>query len=103
MPPQALAALATLLSLNPHGNRLELRLDHGAAEMTWLTSSTFRYRRVTEGALPPIEIAGEPVPLDIDETPGAFHVRSKFLEVTIQKHGVTLRVRRLDGTPLMTD
>jgi hypothetical protein len=103
MPPQTLAALATLLSLNPHGNRLELQLDHGAAEIIWLTPSTFRYRRAMEGRLAPVEAAGDAVPLDIDETPGTFQVRSRFLEVTIQKHGVMLRVRRVDGTPLTAD
>jgi hypothetical protein len=104
MPPQALAALSTLLSLTPHGNRLDLQLDHGAAEMVWISPSAFRFRRTLEGPLPAVLIAAtDAVALDIDETPGAFHLRSSLLDVTIQKHGVILRVRRLDGTPLMAD
>ena len=45
MPPQALAAVATLLSFAGHGNRIELRLDRGSAELVWITPSTFRFRR----------------------------------------------------------
>ena len=41
MPPQALAAVATLLSFAPHAHRVELRLDRGSAELVWLTPSTF--------------------------------------------------------------
>jgi hypothetical protein len=35
--------------------------------------------------------------------PGALRLRTKFLDITIQKHGLLLRVRRADGAPLMTD
>ena len=34
MPFQALAAAAALLSVTPNGNRYELQLDRGAAEVT---------------------------------------------------------------------
>ena len=53
MPPQALAAIATLLSVVPHGNRIELQLDRGGAELVWVSPSTFRFRRVLEVRLPP--------------------------------------------------
>jgi hypothetical protein len=45
----------------------------------------------------------EPVPVEIDDTPGALRLRSKFLAVVIQKHGLLLRVVRVDGAPLMSD
>ncbi|SPE36778.1 exported hypothetical protein [Candidatus Sulfopaludibacter sp. SbA6] len=100
MPPQALAAVATLLSFSPHGNRVELRLDHGAAEMVWVTPSTFRFRRTLDGPLPAVKQEDRaPVAAQIDEEPGLLRVRSKFLDVAIQKHGLLLRVRKLDGTP----
>ena len=104
MPAQALAAVATLLACVPHGNRIELQLDRGSAELLWVTPSTFRFRRALEGPLAEVKAADrEPVEVAIDDTPGAVRLRSKFLDVAIQKHWVLLRVRRVDGAPLMTD
>ena len=54
MPPQALAAVATLLALSPHGNRIELQLDRGSAELIWISPSTFHFRRVLNGPLQPV-------------------------------------------------
>ena len=53
MPPQALAAVATLLAFVPHGNRMELQLDRGSAELIWISPSTFHFRRVLNGPLHP--------------------------------------------------
>ena len=104
MPPQALAALATLVSFAGHGNRVDLTLDRGSAELVWITGSTFRFRRTLDGPLPPVrQESSAAVPLEMDDTPAGLRVRSKFVEVTIQKHGVLLRVRKPDGTPLLTD
>src|ERR1019366_39788 len=104
MPAQALAALATLLACVPHGNRIELQLDRGSAELVWVTPSTFRFRRTLDGFLPELKAPDrEPVEVAIDDTPGALRLRSQFLDIAIQKHGVLLRVRRADGAPLMTD
>jgi alpha-glucosidase (family GH31 glycosyl hydrolase) len=104
MPPQALAALATLIGVVPHGNRLELKLDRGAAELVWVTPSSFHFRRVLDGVLPEAKApATERVEIEIDDLPGSVRARSKFIEVTLQKNGVLVRVRRLDGSPLMED
>ena len=104
MPPQALAAVATLLSFATHGNRIELRLDQGGAELIWVTPSTFRFRRVLDGPLPAVTWTDrEPVKIEIDDTPGALRLRSKFLDVAIQKHGLLVHVRRLNGSVLLTD
>jgi hypothetical protein len=104
MPPQALAALATLVGFAPHGNQLDLRLDRGSAELVWITPSAFHFRRTLEGALPESKAAArDPVPVELDDTPGTLRARSKFLEVRIEKHGLLVRVRRLDGAPLMSD
>jgi hypothetical protein len=104
MPAQALAAMATLLACVPHGNRIELQLDRGGAEMLWVTPSTFRFRRTLDGLLPELQAANrERVEVEIDDTPGILRLRTKFLDIAIQKHGVLLRVRRADGVPLMTD
>jgi alpha-glucosidase (family GH31 glycosyl hydrolase) len=97
-----LAAVVTLLGVIPHGNRIELKLDHGAGEMVWVSASAFRFRR-TNGPLRVTAMAAEPVEVEVDETPALVRVRSKFVEVTIQKSGVLIRVRKADGTPLMAD
>jgi hypothetical protein len=104
MPVQALAAVATLLAAVPHGNRIELQLDRGSAELVWVTPSTFRFRRTLDGLLPEWKAADrERVEVRIDDTPGAVRLRSSFLDIAISKHGVLLRVRRADGVPLMSD
>jgi hypothetical protein len=104
MPAQALAAMATLLASVPHGNRIELQLDRGSAEMLWVTPSTFRFRRTLDGFLPELQAQNrDPVEVEIDDTPCAVRLRTKFLDIAIQKHGVLVRVRRVDGVPLMTD
>jgi hypothetical protein len=104
MPPQALAAVATVLAFLPHGNRIELQLDRGGAELTWITPSTFHFRRVLNGPLHPSdEAVHEPVALTTEDTGGQVRMRSRVVEVTIEKQGLKVAVRRLDGTPLMVD
>src|ERR1017187_5646672 len=101
VPPQALAAVATLLAILPHGNRVELRLNRGSAEMIWISPSTFHFRRVLNGPLPPSEEAAhEPVAFTTDDMESAVRLRSRLIEVTIEKEGLRVSVRRLDGTPL---
>src|SRR5207302_654754 len=104
MPPQALAAVATLLSVVPHGNRIELQLDRGGAELVWVSPSTFRFRRVLEKPLPPAAwTEREPVALQTEDLPDAIRFRTKALDVTIRKQDVLVRVRRLDGAALLSD
>jgi hypothetical protein len=104
MPFQALAAAATLLTVAPHGNRIELQLDRGSAEILWVSPATFRFRRVLAGPLPKIEWSeSEPVPVEREETPALVKLRTRALEVTIRKRGVLVAVRRIDGTALIQD
>ena len=104
MPPQALAALATLLSVAPHGNRVDLALDRGSAEIAWLSPSAFRFRRVLQGPLAPARVdPAESISLRIDEDSGAVHIRSRLLEVTLRKRGVLVSVAQLGGPPLLAD
>ena len=108
MPPQALAAVATLLAVLPHGNRIELQLDRGSAELIWISPGTFHFRRVLNGLLHPSEEAAhEPVTITTagttGDTGGQVRLRSRLIEVTIEEQGLMVGVRRLDGTPLMLD
>jgi len=101
---QALAAVATVLAFAPHGNRIDFQLDHGSAELVWITSSTFEFRRVLEGRLPEQKARErEPVQVQADDLPGAIRLRVKYVDVTIQKHGLLLAVRGKDGKLLMAD
>jgi hypothetical protein len=109
MPPQALAAVATLLAFAPHGNRIDLQLDHGAAELVWISPSTFHFRRSLEGPLAAAapasdrEAPSESLDLRIEEDPGAVRIRSRLLEVKLRKRGVLVSVQRLGGDTLMAD
>jgi hypothetical protein len=104
MPPQALAAVATLLSFASHGNRIEFTLDHGSAELQWYSENAFRFRRVLDGALPPVAHADSgAVQFKIEDTPGALHILTGSLDVTVQKHGLLVSVTRLRGQALMKD
>jgi hypothetical protein len=104
MPAQALAAVATLLSFAPHGNRVEMVLDRGSAEVVWWSARTFRFRRTLEGPLPAVQAGNpEPVSIHVDDTPGALRMQSALLDVTIDKHGLLVRVKGPDGAALMTD
>ena len=104
MPPQALAAVATLLSFAAQGNRIDFKLDHGAAELTWVSDNTFRFRRSLEGPLPAAATeTPKPVEVNVDDLPGVVRLRSKRIEVRIQKHGLLVSVNGPDGQQLMTD
>jgi hypothetical protein len=104
MPLQALAAAATLLTVAPHGNRIDLKLDRGSAELIWVSPSTFRFRRVLEGALPKLDWTDrEPVRFEVIDTAEAVKLRSRAVEVMLRKQGVLVSVQRLDGSPLMED
>jgi alpha-glucosidase (family GH31 glycosyl hydrolase) len=101
MPLQAAAALATLIGFAPHGNVVELKLDRGEARMVWISPSAFRFARGPgAGRQGP---GTRTVEVDVQDTPGALLVRSKFLEVAIEKRGVLVRVRNRQGTELVSD
>ena len=104
MPLQAVAAAATLLAVVPHGNRLELRTDHGSAELLWVSPGTFRFRRVLNGPLPEISWPERAaVSYETAEVSDAFKLRSHLIEITIRRQDLLLRVDRADGTPLLQD
>jgi hypothetical protein len=104
MPPQLLAAVATLMALLPNGNRIELQLDRGSAEIIWLSPSSFHFRRSLNGQLRPNEEAPHDlVAVTTEDTPTQARLRTRQIEVAIEKQGLKLAVRRPDGTPLMID
>jgi hypothetical protein len=104
MSPQALAAVATLLSFAAHGDRIDFTLDRGSAELQWYSDSTFRFRRTLEGPLAALSLPEkQPVAIQIDDTPGVLRIRSESIEVAVQKHGLLVAVFRSNGKPLLKD
>jgi alpha-glucosidase (family GH31 glycosyl hydrolase) len=105
MPAQALAVVATLVSFAQHGNRVDLKLDRGSAEFVWTSPSAFHFRRTLKGPLAEAkpERLTDPIEFKLDDKPTALHLRSKLLDVGIQKSGVLVSVHRADGAAVMAD
>jgi hypothetical protein len=104
MPFQALAAAATLLTVAPHGNRIELKLDQGSAEVVWVSSGAFRFRRVLKGDLPAAETPQkDPVAVQVVDGADDIRLRTRSLEVIVTRKGVRVEVRRLSGEKLVRD
>jgi hypothetical protein len=107
MPFQALAAAATLLTVAPHGNRIELQLDRGSAEVVWVSPSAFRFRRVLNGKLPdagtPEREAGSSISVQVVDGADDIRLRTRTIEVIVTKKGVRVEVRRVDGQRLVRD
>ncbi len=103
MPAPALAVAAALLSFAVDGNRIDFKLDHGVAELTWVTPSVFRYRRSLDGPLTPAGGSTEPVKTTVRETASAILLASNAIEIGISRQGALVTVRKLDGTVIMSD
>jgi hypothetical protein len=121
MPAQALAAAAVLASFAASGNRVDIKLDRGAAAVTWYSPATFRFQRTLDQAGQtssggPLGTAGlqagqspatsdppQKVDFTVDDLPGTVRIRSKVLEVTVQKRGALVSVSRIGGDVLMQD
>lgn len=104
MPTQSLATVAAIVSFAVHGNRVEFKLNQGAAEVTFVTPSSFRLRHSLSGELSKVRTTEkEPAGLHAIDSISAVTLSSRFIELTLQKHGLLAKVARTDGTPLMTD
>ena len=96
--------VAALVSFAVNGNRIVLRLDHGAAEVVWLDESTFRYRRVLDGALPAWQPSKrDAVPLEVKESPHSLRISSRVIGLEISKKDLLVSVRDRGGKELMRD
>lgn len=96
--------VATLVSFAVNGNRIVLKLDHGAAEVVWLDESTFRFRRVLDGSLPEWQPPRrDAVPLQVKDSPEALRISSRVIELAISKRDLLVAVRDSGGKELMRD
>jgi hypothetical protein len=103
MPAPALALAAALLSFAVNGNQVEFTLNHGRAEITWLSPRTFRFRRSLEGPLTPARADAAAVKLTVRETPAGVLLNSGAIEVQVSRRGALLSVRKPDGAVIMSD
>lgn len=104
MTPQALAAFATLVSFSRHGNRIDLKLDRGSAQIAWVSPTAFHFRRAPEGPLPDVaRDSSDAVAFQVDDTPAALHLHTRLLDVALQKRGLLVEVAGPGGRVLMAD
>lgn len=75
-----------------------------AAEIEWLSPSTFRFRRTFDGSLPELK-RGQPAAVEVARTerPSSMEFRTKYLKVEIGKRSLRLRVANADGEVLAED
>lgn len=100
----AQAGAATLVSHARSGNRTLLELDAGAAEIEFLTASTFRLRRAFAGRLPEVpRTAHLTVPMTIEEPPGELVFLTRYLRVALRRNGLLVSVSKVSGAPVMAD
>ena len=98
------AAGVTLLSLERRGDVVDLRLNEGAAEIEWLSESSFRLRRAMAGMLPQAPRAEqELVAVTAADAAGEVVFTTRYLRLRVRKSGLLLKVTKLDGTPVMED
>jgi hypothetical protein len=95
---------ASLVKSFREGNSLFLQLTDGTAQIEWLNDSSFRFSRRWEGTwIEGPQIRPQSINLKISDTPDSLKVATKFLLMTIAKHGVMLRVAEPDGVTIMAD
>jgi hypothetical protein len=92
-----------LLSYSKTGNHVQLRLTRGAAELEWISPSTFRFFRSWSSRAGAPAAGRDPVPVKIRDTGRDLEMESEFLVVAIAKSGLLLRARTTAGIPLATD
>jgi len=95
---------ATLVNSFHEGNSVFLRLNDGAAQIEWLSESSFRFSRSWDGSFTRgPDKHPESINLKISETPEFLKIATKYLLVTISKTGILARVAESDGTTIMAD
>ncbi len=97
-------APAWLVSHTRSGNRIELRLNDGGAELEWITSGCFRFGRWWDARVSPVQAGDrEAVEFGVKETAGSLTLSTESLVVDLSKPGMRVRVVSAEGVPLMTD
>ena len=99
-----IASASELRSYSRQGNFFRLELTEGAADLEWISASTFRFRRVWSGETgeqPPAPQAA--VDLRIQDNSDVLLLESPDLHFALRKQGVLLRVANAGGRLLIED
>lgn len=98
------AGAAEAVSYARSGDRVTFKLDTGAAEIEWLTGSSFRFRQAFAGSLPRMRPdEREPVNPTVSEVRGELVFTTRYVTVSVRKRGLAVRARKADGTLVFED
>jgi hypothetical protein len=93
----ALAAPAGIVSRDWKDATLTLKLDDGAAEIEWISPTSFRYTRTwgpQADRLP--KIAHDPVKVDFEDRPSGLFMRTRYMNLDLDRASLTLRAKSSD-------
>ncbi len=95
---------ADLVGFTREGNTTRLRLSQGAAELEWVTSSTFRLARcLSANCQPPRRLDRSLVDYSVADRGPGIAIRTKYLTVEVRKAGVRFEVRSNSGKELLCE
>jgi len=97
------AAGADLVSWERAGNTVRLRLSDGAAELEWISPSTYRLRRCQERDCRGKSWANESVEFTVTNQGLDLSLESKYLAVRIRKAGLLFQVGTHNGKSLIRE
>ncbi len=96
-------AAADLVRWGREANKVTLRLSIGAAEMEWISASTFRLIQCRSVPCAGRTRSAEAVDFTIDDHGPNLEITTKYLTVRIRKTGVLLEIHSRTGKLLLRD
>lgn len=84
-------------------NQVVFTLADGSARIEWLTAAAFRFHRRWDNAPAPKSQASDAISVNVDETPEAFTVGTKYVRVRIAKADARLAVFDTDQKRIFED
>ena len=100
----AVSRAATLVSSFREGNTIFLRLSDGAAQVEWVSESSFRFTRRWDGNFvrrPALNL--KPVVVSLSDTTESLLLSAKYVTLKISKNGVLLHTSESNGAVIMSD
>ncbi|MGH9672134.1 MAG: hypothetical protein ACRD44_03055 [Bryobacteraceae bacterium] len=94
------ASGADLLSWSRERNTVRLRLESGAAEIEWLSTSTFRAARCASAPCTAKTWSNESIDFKIAETPEALQLATRYVRLEVTKAGALLHTTNARGRTL---
>jgi hypothetical protein len=91
------AAAADITRWERDGNTLRFRLTAGAAEIEWISTSSFRIARCPAAPCSKKVWKNESVEFSNTETPAGLEMKTRYVHALMRKSGALLDVRRATG------